>query len=453
MISAFELRARFLDGGDACPPDERVAVHREAPLPGPRIQLPPSGQDWPEGTHFVELPTINETRRLLGPADETVRRRRSDVYFPAMPHTGRKRLQLGMHDRAEEYMFADGRICADDAAGHAHHFPAHLKVVRLRSHRIGQGQSWDVSASHTAWSELDYREELYVHVRVDRLVVEPGSSLEVHGNILVLECGEIEMRREDGNSDFRSEDVFEIRIMPTRHPAFSRIRSAPGMAGRSGADGADGADGSASAVIGTPFGPILDGSFPNQAGAPGADGERGGNGGVGQNGGMTMLADIRIGTLVGFRPASLRLAAQAGAGRQGGAGGHGGNGGAGGKGANGLDSVGGFVRGKLGGGGGNGGDGGDGGRGGNGGLGSNIFIQIRKADVASLDLRSMDSIGGPGGASGKGGAAGAGGAHGALAGAGPGESCASSGADGRDGAAGAPGKARAAPRIHVFTEP
>jgi hypothetical protein len=451
MISGFEPRARSLDEHAGSLLEEAEgAVRRAAPVPGQRSQLPLVGQDWPEGTQFVELPSINDARRLLGPVDEAVRRRRSDVYFAAMPHTGRTRLQLGMHDRGEEYIFADGRICADDAAGHARHFPAHLKVVRLRSHRIGRGRSWDVSASHTAWSGVDCREELYVLVRVDRLVVEPGSSLEVHGNILVLECGEIEMHRDGASS--RSQDLFEIRILPTRHPAFSRIRSAPGAMGHSGANGAGGTDGRTS-VVGTPFGPILNRISPSQAGAPGADGEPGGAGGAGQNGGMTMLTDFRIGALVGFGPASLRVTAQAGAGRPGSAGGRGGNGGAGGKGGDGLDGVGGFIRGGLGGRGGNGGDGGDGGRGGNGGLGSNIFIQMHEADVACLDLRSLDSVGGPGGPGGEGGAGGVGGAHGALAEARPGEICAPSGADGREGAAGAPGKARAGPRMHVLIEP
>lgn len=423
----------------------------ETPL-APPFELPPSAWDWPEGTHFVRL-SIDELRRRLGPADEAVRRRRSGVYFSAMPQIGRSRLPLGMHDRAEEYIFADGRICPDDADGHARHFPAHVKVVRLRNHRIGSGQCFDVSASHTAWRGVDYRQELYVLVRVDRLLVEPGSSLEVAGNILVLECGEIEMLRNERDRGSAEEGVFEVRILPTRHPAFSRVRSAPAARGRAGTSGADGADGCASTIIGTPFGPVLERIPGDPAGAPGADGEHAGNGGAGQNGGMTMLTDIRIGALVNFASASLRVSAQAGAGRPGGDGGSGGNGGRGGKGAEGLDGVGGLVRGGLGGRGGNGGDGGDGGRGGNGGLGSNIFIQIRAADVACLDLRSMNSIGGPGGAGGKRGAGGPGGAHGALAGAEPGEGCARSGADGQDGKAGTPGKARPGPRMHVLTEP
>lgn len=450
MASGVERRAGPSGAdGPYLPETPGASAGSEGLVRPPRLRLPLPGRDWPQGTHFVELPSIDEARSLLGPADPATRRRRSEVYFEAMPHAGRARLQLGMHDRGEEYIFADGQICADDAAGHARHFPAHLKVVRLGHQRIGRGQTWDVSASHTAWPGVDHREELYVLVHVDRLVVEPGSSLAVHGNILVLECTEIRLCSDAGVS---SEDVFEIRILPTRHPAFSRVRSVPGMMGPSGANGANGADAPASVVVGTPFGPIQDRIVPDWDGAPGADGERGTNGGGGQNGGMTMLTDIRIGALVGFGPRSLRVTAQAGAGRPGGAGGDGGSGGAGGKGADGLDGVGGLVPGGLGAPGGKGGDGGDGGRGGNGGLGSNIFIHLPAADAACLDLRSIDSAGGPGGAGGKGGSGGVGGVHGTLAeaasAAGP-----LSGAGGRDGAAGAPGKARAGPRIHVFTEP
>jgi hypothetical protein len=295
---------------------------------------------------------------------------------------------------------------------------------------------------------VDYREELYVLVRIDRLIVEPGSSLEVRGNILILECGEIEMRHADGSAD-----IFEIRIMPTWHPAYSSVRYAPAGMGRPGADGANGADSSSSIVVGTPFGPVLERRSDDKAGAQGADGEHGRNGGNGQNGGMTMMTDIRIGALSGFAPASLRVTAQAGAGRPGGAGGSGGNGGAGGNGADGLDGVGGRVSGGRGGDGGNGGNGGDGGRGGNGGLGSNIFIQVRKKDAGCLDLRPLDSVGGSGGSGGRAGIGGAGGTHGALADGVPQEARAASGVGGLDGKAGPPGKARAAPPMHVFTEP
>jgi hypothetical protein len=448
MISGSEPGAHLSDGDDRCLVAQTGALPCEAPVPGSRIDLPLLGEDWPEGTHFVEMPDIREARRLLGPIDETTRRRRSELHFSAMPHIGRTRLLLGKHDRGEEYLFADGRICAADAAGHDYHFPARLKVVRQRSHRIGRGQTFDVSVSHTAWPGVDYREELYVLVRIDRLIVEPGSSLEVRGNILVLDCGEIEMRHAAGSGN-----GFEIRIMPTWHPAYSSVRFAPAEMGRSGAHGGNGADGSSSIIVGTPFGPILERLHNDTAGVQGADGEHGGNGGNGQNGGVTMLTDIRIGALSGFAPASLRVTAQAGAGRPGGAGGCGGNGGAGGDGADGLEGVGGRVSGGRGGDGGNGGNGGNGGRGGNGGLGSNIFIQVRKADIGCLDLRPLDSVGGPGGAGGRAGNGRAGGTHGALAAGAPEQTRAESGVGGLDGNAGPPGKVRAAPRMHVLTEP
>jgi hypothetical protein len=356
-----------------------------------------------------------------------------------------------MHDRAEEYIFADGQIHAADAAGHARHYPAHLKVVRLPSFHIGAGQTWNVSHSHTAWPDLDHREELYVYVHVDRLIVEPGSSLEVHGNVFALECGEIQMQRHHIGAASPGPSRFEICILPTPHAAYSKHRVGPGRAGSIGKDGAHGEHSTASTVIGTPFGPRLLELSPDWNGKPGSDGCDGCHGTSGQNGGMTMVADIRIGALKGFAPASLRISAQAGAGLSGGAGGHGGRGGNGGNGADGLDGIDGLIRGGLGGSGGIGGNGGDGGRGGNGGLASHIFVCIPAADTACLDLEPKGSTGGSGGAAGLGGAGGCGGKHGALVDCPPAQRAAPDGTRGRNGVPGAPGKSRPGARVHVQT--
>ncbi|WP_332879764.1 hypothetical protein [Massilia sp. S19_KUP03_FR1] len=357
-----------------------------------------------------------------------------------------------MHDRFEEFIFADGELHAPDAAGLAHHLPAHLKVVRLAEVSIGVGQSWDVSSSHSAWSGLHFREELYVHVRIDRLIVAPGSKIEVHGNILVLECGEIHMRGHESGSGWRAADGFEICILPTRYPAYSQLRSTPGLDGARGIHGANGRHSKATKVIGTPFGPRLLAFSSDLDGAPGADGTDGAMGTTGQNGGMSMLADIRIGVLTGFQPGSLRVFAQAGPGMPGGSGGTGGNGGAGGNGADGIDRLDGIVRGGPGGRGGNGGNGGNGGRGGSGGLSANVFIQVRAADADCIDLCSMDSVGGPGGAGGSAGAHGGPGTSGVMA-----DETATTallpGVTGRPGITGLSGKPRSGPAIHLFTEP
>lgn len=414
-------------------------------------RLPNAREDWPTGTHFVVVPSAEEMRGLLGPADDTVRRLRSTAYFAQLQGSARARLPLGMHDRFEEYIFANGMIHERDAAGHAHHLPAHLKVVRLPEVFIGAGETWDVTASHKDWGGVHFREELYVLVRVDRLIVEPGSAIAVQGNVLVLDCAQVQMQITQASTHPRREDRFEIRILPTRHPAFSQLQVTPGRGGKPGANGAEGRDSSATQVVSTPIGARLVELSPDRQGACGTEGADGQNGTAGQNGGMSMFADIRIGSLAGFKRGAFRVSAQAGTGLPGGAGGSGGNGGAGGNGADGLDGLGELIQGGLGGRGGNGGHGGHGGRGGNGGLASDIFVQIPSAHAACLDLVSKESGGGPGGKGGAGGKGGPGGAHGALSRMGA-EKKAPAGADGLPGRAGAPGRPRLGPTIHLFTD-
>lgn len=419
--------------------------------PALSARLPNAREDWPTGTHFVLVPSAEEMRRLLGPAEDAIRRRRSAAYFARLQNSARARLPLGMHDRFEEYVFADGMIHARDAAGHARHLPAHLKVVRLPEFFIGAGETWDVTASHMDWGGVHFREELYVLVRVDRLIVEPGSAIAVQGNVLVLDCAQIQMQTVQAGTHPRRKDRFEIRILPTRHPAFSQLQATPGRAGESGPDGADGRDSSATQFVPTPLGAHLMEISQDRQGACGTDGADGKNGTAGQNGGMSMFADIRIGSLAGFKRGSLRVSVQAGMGLPGGAGGSGGNGGAGGNGADGLDGLGELTQGGRGGRGANGGHGGHGGRGGNGGLASDIFVRIPSAHAACLDLVSKESVGGPGSRGGAGGKGGPGGAHGALSNMGA-EKKAPAGADGLPGRAGAPGRPRPGPTIHLFAD-
>ncbi|QPF82757.1 hypothetical protein IC762_23820 [Bradyrhizobium genosp. L] len=425
--------------------DPRIDLRMRATAP-----LPAPGEDWTVGTHFVEIPTLPDMRRLLGPADAAMRRARSQAFYGGAHDRARARLGLGMHDRGEEYVFADGQIHARDFLGQARHLPAHVKAVRLPSMRIESGQTWDLSVRHTAWKDVGAREELYVYVHVDRLTVAPGARIEIHGNVFILVCDEIVLHDGEAGRGPHGHDGLDIRILSTPHAAFSRFRAAPARPGLPGADGASGAGSRATAVVGTPFGPCLQEFSPDRDGEAGRDGGDGSDGTAGENGGMTMLADVRIGALTGFGPEQLRIFAQAGAGFPGGDGGQGGKGGDGGSGADGVDGIEGLSRGGHGGRGGDGGRGGSGGRGGNGGLASNIFIELPAAHRACLELCSKDSEGGAGGAAGPAGAGGHGGAHGACA---RPDAPVLDGKPGRCGSAGAPGKPRSGPKMHVFTVP
>ncbi|MHB1765832.1 MAG: hypothetical protein ACYCS1_09975 [Gammaproteobacteria bacterium] len=353
-----------------------------------------------------------------------------------MEDKARAKLRLGMHDRGEEYCFADGKIHAEDAGGHRRHLPCHLKVIRLQRHHIPAKGIWDVTHLHTDWEGVSFREELYVMVIVDHLTVEPGAAIEVHGNVMVMELGEVETL-----PGSEASAVFEIRVLPTRHHAYSQHRRGPSVSGNPGSDGAEGESSRAYQLEGTFFGPRLVEGSGGRNGAPGENGGNGGNGTAGMNGGMCMLADIRIAALSGFSSGCLRIFAQAGMGQAGGDGGRGGNGGNGGNGTH---------PGGRGGVGGNGGDGGNGGRGGNGGLASNIFIKTPELHAGCLELRSLESLGGVGGAPGRGGS---GGRHGTCADVPPGEYSSYAGADGHDGKAGSSGRGRSAAKMHLFTVP
>nr|AAX36057.1 ORF325 [Leptospirillum ferrooxidans] len=303
----------------------------------------------------------------------------------------RAKLRLGMHDRGEEYCFADGRIHEEDAGGHRRHLPCHLKVIRLQRHHIPAKGIWDVTHLYTDWEGVFFREELYVMVIVDHLTVEAGAAIEVHGNVMVMELGEVEML-----PGSEASAVFEIRVLPTRHHSYSQHRRGPSVSGNAGSDGADGESSRAYQLVGTPFGPrLVDGSGSRDR-AAGGDGGNGGNGTVGMNGGMCM---------------------------PGGRGGVGGNSGAG----------------------------GNGGRGGNGGLSSNVFIKAPELQAGCLELRSLESLGGVGGAPGRGGRGGSGGRHGTRADLPTAEDFSPAGADGHDGKAGSSGRGRSAAKMHLFT--
>jgi len=386
-------------------------------------------------------------RSLLGPTSDETRKQRSTVYFEAMPDKFRGKLRLGMHDRGEEYFFANGKIHVSDLVGQARHLPLHVKVIRLEEHRIRKDEIFDVSASYTSWENLHFREELYVYVHINKLIVEPGASIEVHGNVLVFTCDQLILEHtpvDEPKAGISKTPAFEIRVLGTQHPAYSAARRLPAAHGIAGHDGRAGSDSLATVVMPTPFGPFVHVVNSDINGQDGQDGQNGTDGTNGENGGMAMLADIQFGRLENFPKASIRIFAQAGQGRTGGNGGQGGKGGAGGKSATPPNETKPWE--ARGGKGGDGGGGGKGGRGGNGGLSSNIFVQIPPKYLDLLVLCSCNSLGAPGGQGGRGGKWGDPGEAGTASEAAKGI-C---GINGPDGAEGKSGRSRQGPRIHIL---
>lgn len=355
-------------------------------------EVPTAIGDLPFGIHYGLVPSLAQARQLLGPASDLARAERGRDYFAPDQYRLRSRLRLGMHDRGEAYVFADAPLAEEDLAGHARHLPGHLTTIRFRQLELEPGQVLDVTTPPGAWPGLDPREELYVLLVVDRLTAAPGCALRVRGNVAVLDIGELEA---DGD--------FTILVRGTDHAPFSAVRTRAALHGRDGDDGVRGADGRAARVAAGAFGPVV-----LEAGAPhgqdGADGDGGEPGTAGENGGMAMLADIRIGELVSSPPAVLHIDGKGGPGHPGGAGGAGG---AGGDGGDGIESHPGTGeppgRQGLGG---AGGGGGRGGAGGNGGLSSHIFVTLPGRQHHSVRLTSRPSTGGTGGGGGPGGAGG-----------------------------------------------
>lgn len=394
-----------------------------------------TGAGWPLGDYCVQIPTLEDGRRFLGPPSEDARHARSQAYWQQAQMRSRGRLRLGMHDRGEEFMLANGSICEADLDGHRNHLPLHVRVLRQHEIRIAQGETLDLTASHTWWDGLDSREELYVLLQVDRLIVEPGARLTVRGNVCVGNIGHL-IADPPAGPEQAPVPQFEIHVCGTAHAAYSALRDAPSEDGRDGLDGLPGRTARERTPEPSLLGPlgqatILEPATDGQDGLPGQDGTGG------QNGGLAMVADIRIGRISGFAPKGVRVFGQASAGQPGGNGGRGGRGGDGG---NGRTHA---ARG------GDGGAGGDGGHGGNGGLAGNIFVELPADDRDRVETCSKDSLGGRAGRGGRGGDAGRNGMA-RDAGAAQPTAPARPGRDGRDGR---PGRGRPGPNIHLLLTP
>lgn len=390
--------------GVTCTPAALTALNAR---PIRLFEVPAAPEALPYGVALMRVPTPMQARALLAPADADERRRRSAVFYQPTAYRVRARLPLGQHDRMEEYLLAEGRVHERDKAGHERHFPIHFKSVRLHELRLGEGEMADVSAAHAVdWPGLHLRDELYLRVSIDRLLVAPGAVLRWSGNVACVQIGQL-----IAATPVTRDAPFTIQIRGTPHRPHSRAQRVVATASEPGAPGRDGRDGTVHGLWQTPFGPrplgppaVADGE--GEAGTPGGPGSAGFQG---RNGGMAMLAGIEIFAMDGVSHGGTRLDVEAEPGESGSAGGDGGPGGAGGSGAPGWVHPSGTKTAGQGGSGGAGGNGGAGGKGGAGGLASHVFITVPRDARAALEVHARPATGGPGGEPGRGGAGGRGG--------------------------------------------
>lgn len=375
-------------------------------LPMRLPKAPNSPDDLPFGISFMHLDTPQIARAFLGPSTPAERVKRSSVFYQLHDYQVRYRLPIGMHDRMEEYMLAEGHIHEPDHHGHKRNFPLHFKSVRLKELTLSPGESLDLSCYSSDWPEMHFREETYLRISIDRLIVSPQSSLCWFGNIAAVHIGEL-----IGNGLVTRSNPFSFYIRGTRHFAHSDIRREQAQAGWDGVAGEAGQDGKLTGLRQTPFGPIPSDAAPRgenhgTAGGPGGSGTPGSQG---RNGGMAMIAGIEVHHLHGISQGGLRIDVQAQDGEPGGKGGDGGAGGNGGAGAPGWRHP---QRERTAGDGGDGGAGGDGsmgGKGGAGGLASHVFLSLPLNDLTTLQICARPAAGGAGGDPGCGGAGGRGG--------------------------------------------
>ena len=397
-------------------------------------------------TYFT-IPTLEDGRRLFSMATEDQRQKRQQTFFnPGIAI--RQRLGQGMHDRGEAMAFAAGSIVESDRYGLERHLPLHVKAISVAEKTIRANEVWDVSVRGDVWG-LDDMEELYVTVNVGKLIIEPGASLVVRGNVFSLLCQHI-IQGETAGGD---RSGFQIGILPT--PFSVDLAGGPmdGLGGSDGSPGRNGSDGrtldSEETFLGLRLREAANTSVMN--GGDGEAGKPGEDGGRGRNGGMCKLAELTIRQVTGH----VTVFAQAGAGGNGGHGGHGGDGGHGGHAGHGLRLLTGVLPGGNGGGGGRGGNGGSGGSGGNGGIASNIYINVPTEDEHKITRIARSSVPGRPGAGGRGGKGGNGGAPGK----GPDAEAAyegnvgAVGAPGHAGQMGRPGRSRHAPWMFLNEEP
>jgi hypothetical protein len=401
------------------------------------------------GAELVSYPVVPSIAdvRTLAAATSGQRRRRQQVFFNPVVAL-RRAIGQGVHDRIEAAVFADGAIDAADDARTGHHFPFPTRILSVRHRDVRSGESWDLSVRGDHWG-LDDRDDIMNVVNVGSLRLEPGATVLVRGNLLIL----IIQRLICDPAEPAEPGRYQLAILPTPFSVDSDTGPLDGPSGPAGRDGVGGASGVGAPTEQTWLGagllrPIVPGAAD---GTDGGEATAGGDGAKGRTGGASKLAEITIGELTG----SLTILATAGRGGGGGAGGAGGHGGDGGRGAPGQRTVQGVIPPGSGGAGGRGGDGGRGGRGGHGGIASNVFVSLppdQAAQVRVLAHPSGGGQGGPGGRGGAGGQAGRGGVQAPEPGAAEVSRARPDGRQGPSGANGLPGRdgrARSAPPVFV----
>ncbi len=374
------------------------------------------------------IPDIDTYRSFLGSSAEQRATRVAEFFNP--PISMRSRLGQGLHDRGEAAVFAVHDLSEEDRAALAIHLPLHMRTQSIAHVSVPAGQCWDVSVRGDEVWGLDEMEELYSTLNIGTLVLEPGASLVVRGNVFVMLCQHLIVQEPRG--------AYQIGILPTPYSVDYGSGPMRGADGGHGADGGAGRDGTPLQTVETFVGPRLRAPLqPGQLdGQPGEDGAAGGRGGHGRNGGMSKLAELTLRHVTGH----LTVFAKAGQGGDGGDGGNGGLGGDGGAAMPGGRLFEGEIPPGRPGDGGRGGAGGDGGSAGNGGLASNIYVTVPETALSQVTCHALPS---EPGSPGRGGAGGCGGAPGRPAR--DSSTVASAGLSGADGAPGPRGRGRPAP--------
>lgn len=400
-----------------------------------------------EGQMRISNPEVGAG--IVSRAEPWRREKRAQTFFDSI--RSRQALGQGMHDRGEAISFAYGRMKPGDEAGLSRHFPVRVKTISVLEKTLHAGECWDVSTRGNDWG-VDNGEELYCILNVGRLVLNPGSSVIVRGNVFTLICQElvkVSAADESGLKGVDGSPSFDIGILPTPF-SYASVDSCEmdGRPGLAGVDGEAARQNQSLPMTSTIFGPIHTGGSKGAInGSKGMEGETGGRGENGKVGGACKLAEINLRKIVCGKE-GITILAKAG---DGGTGGTGGSGGVGGRGSAGLDAYRTLYEdyhAGIGGAGGNGGDGGRGGNGGNGGISSNIYVCVPREQEEFVHLISLEGRGGvagKGGPGGQGGEGGAGGREADMTMAGSGRN----GLSGHEGPAGRTGHNRPAPPMFL----
>ena len=260
----------------------------------------------------VRLPTMEDGRRVLSRATPEERQRRGATFFDAI--RSRQRLGQGMHDRGEAFTFADAEPTESDGKGLARHLPVRVSAISVAHKTLAAGEVWDVSVRGEDWG-VDDIEELYVIVNVGVLVMEPGASLVVRGNVFSLVCQRLVRNGPATECVVPCPENFDIGILPTPFSVDTGSGPLDGADGADGAAGLAGADGLDLEIRTGMLGPLVvdETAEASPAGVAGTAGEPGQDGTRGRTGGMCKLAELTLREIAGTRGV-VTVFAQAGRG-------------------------------------------------------------------------------------------------------------------------------------------